>query len=99
VTIDDDRRLTEIVAAIREFAEVSVEREMAILCAVGEGLRADPRIAAEMLAELTGLPLRMVSQAASRRNLTVVLHDRDLPEAMSRLHERGLREPAPAVSQ
>jgi hypothetical protein len=52
-----------------------------------------------MLAELTGLPLRMVSQAASRRNLTVVLHDRDLPEAMSRLHERGLREPAPAVSQ
>ena len=29
----------------------------------------------------------MVSQAASRRNLTVVLSDRDLPDAMSRLHE------------
>ena len=99
VTIDDDRRLEEIVAAIREFAEVSVEREMAILCAVGEGLRADPRLAAEMLAELTGLPLRMVSQAASRRNLTVVLHDRDLPEAMSRLHEREFRQPAPTVSR
>jgi aspartokinase len=40
-----------------------------------------------LIAALDGFPLRMVSQAASRRNLTVVLSDRDLPDAMSRLHE------------
>jgi len=30
----------------------------------------------------------MVSQAASRRNLTVVLADRDVPAAMERLHQK-----------
>jgi aspartate kinase len=87
VTVDDDRRLPEIVAALEQFAEVTVERDMAILCAVGDGLRTDPRLAIRLLATLEGMPLRMVSQAASRRNMTVVLNDRDVAAAMSRLHE------------
>ncbi len=79
VTVDDDRQLAAIVAALEQFAEVSVERDMAILCAVGDNLRTDPRLAIRLLSALEGVPLRMVSQAASRRNITVVLRD-----AMSR---------------
>jgi aspartate kinase len=86
VTIDDDRRLPEIANGLREFAEVTIEPSMAILCAVGENLRVDPAFAIRMLAGLDGVPLRMVSQAASRRNITVVIRDADLPIAMSRLH-------------
>ena len=33
VTIDDDRRLAEIASALREFAEVTIEPQMALLCA------------------------------------------------------------------
>ena len=33
------------------------------------------------------VPLRLVSQAASRRNITFVLRDADVPHAMMRLHE------------
>jgi aspartokinase len=36
---------------------------------------------------LEEVPLRMISQAASRRNITVVLRQSDLPHAMERLHE------------
>jgi hypothetical protein len=36
----------------------------------------------------------MVSQAASRRNLTIVLNDHDLPAAMARLHDAWFAEPA-----
>jgi aspartate kinase len=86
VTIDDDRRLPEIADGLREFAEVAIEPQMALLCAVGENLRVDPAFAIRMLAGLDGVPLRMVSQAASRRNVTVVIRDSDLPAAMSRLH-------------
>ena len=86
VTIDDDRRLPDIARGLREFAEVTIEPEMALLCAVGENLRVDPAFAIRMLAGLDGVPLRMVSQAASRRNVTVVIRDSDLPAAMSRLH-------------
>ncbi|MBA2302662.1 MAG: lysine-sensitive aspartokinase 3, partial [Acidobacteria bacterium] len=39
-----------------------------------------------VIAAFGRLPLRMVSQAASRRNVTVVLDDADVAAAMSRLH-------------
>jgi aspartate kinase len=94
VTIDDDRRLEEIARALREFAEVTIEPQMALLCAVGENLRVDPAFAIRMLAGLDGVPLRMVSQAASRRNVTVVIRDSDLPIAMSRLHNAWFATPA-----
>jgi aspartate kinase len=86
VTVDDDARLGDIVQALREFAEVNVEGGLAILCAVGDNLRTDPRIAARVIGALNGFPVRMVSQAASRRNVTIVLRDEDLASGMSRLH-------------
>jgi aspartate kinase len=87
MTLDDDRRLEAIVADLRAFAEVNVDTGMAILSAVGNNLQREPHLAVRLIAALDGLPLRMVSQAASRRNLTLVLSDRDLPDAMSRLHQ------------
>lgn len=87
VTIDDDRRLSAIIEGVADFAEVQVEPGMAILCAVGDGLQRDPRVAARMLGALDGFRLRMVSQAASRRNITVVLRDADVAAAMTRLHD------------
>jgi aspartate kinase len=98
VTIDDDRRLPEIAQSLGEFAEVTIEVNMAILCAVGENLRADPAFAIRMLTGLDGIALRMVSQAASRRNVTVVLRDSDVAAAMSRLHEAWFVDALPAAS-
>ena len=60
---------------------------MAIVCAVGENLRADPTLFGRAIDALERIPLRLVSQAGSRRNVTFVLRDVDLPEAMNRLHE------------
>ena len=45
---------------------------------------------------LEGVPLRMVSQAASRRNVTVVLSDRDVAAAMTRLHDAAFDASEPA---
>lgn len=88
VTIDDRRRLTEIVDALSEFADVRCEHEMAIVCAVGEGLQADPSLAAEVLRSVGDVPLRLVSQAASRRNITFVIRESDLERALARVHTR-----------
>jgi len=93
VTIDDNRNLPDIAAALREFAEVTIEPDMALLCAVGENLRVDPAFAIRMLAALDGVGLRMVSQAASRRNVTVVIRDSEVGAAMSRLHDTWFAEP------
>jgi aspartate kinase len=88
VTIDDRRALDAIVAELSEFAEVSSEDHMAIVCAVGEGLRRDPTLATRMLGALEGLPLVMVSQGGSRQNITAVVRDDDIASAMERLHHR-----------
>jgi aspartate kinase len=87
VTVDDRRHLDPITEALSEFAEVSIESEMALLCAVGDRLRSDASITPRVLRVLEGVPLRMVSQAASRRNITVVLRQTDLSGAMQRLHQ------------
>jgi aspartate kinase len=87
VTVDDPRRLPDIVAELSGFAEVSCEAQMAIVCVVGDGLQADPAVAARVLTSVGDVPLRMVSQAAGRRNITFVIRERDVPTALSRLHE------------
>jgi aspartate kinase len=87
VTVDDGRHLDALTDALGEFSEVTVEPQMALLCAVGDRLRSEPTIGARVLRVLEEVPLRMVSQAASRRNITVILRQADLSRAMHRLHE------------
>jgi len=87
VTVDDRRNLDAIVQALSDFSEVSIESELALLCAVGDSLQEAPEIAARVVSVLEEVPLKMISQAASRRNITVVLRQADLPHAMQRLHE------------
>jgi len=91
VTVDDTRRLDAILDNLHTFAEASCERDMAIICAVGENLRADATLFARAVTSLERIPLRLVSQAASRRNITFVLRDADVPHAMMRLHESFFR--------
>ena len=61
---------------------------MAIMCAVGDGLQDDPTFVSELLAAIGGVPIRMVSQAAARRNITLVIQADDLAPTLERVHER-----------
>ena len=91
VTIDDTRHLPEIIAKLEEVADVTYEEDMAVLCAVGEGLKNDPSFVAHLLDAVGGVPIRMLSQAAARRNITLVIR-----EARSRVDADAR---APAFSQ
>jgi aspartate kinase len=93
VTVDNTRRLDDVINNLRKFAEVNVEPEMAIVCVVGENLRSDATLFGRAVTSLDRVPLRLVSQAASRRNITFVLRDADVPEAMNRLHEAFFLKP------
>lgn len=88
VTIDDAAAIDAIEAELQPFADVRRTPDVALLCVVGERLRIDGGLCPAILESLGGLPLHMVSQAASRQNLTLVVDERDLPTAMSRLHAR-----------
>ena len=87
MSVDDDRRLAAIEEELREFGDVRIDRNMAIVSAVGDALLRDATITCRVIAALEGVPLRMVSQAAARRNLTVVVDEASAGRAMSRLYE------------
>ena len=93
VTVDNTRRLDDIISNLRTFAEVSTESDMAIVCVVGENLRSDPTLFARAVTTLQRIPLRLVSQAGSRRNITFVIRDSDAVDAMNLLHDELFRAP------
>ena len=87
LTVDDVRRLDEIVENLQAFSEVACEPKMAIVSVVGERLLEEPALFGKAIVALGHVPLRLVSQAAARRNITFVIRDADVTEAMTRLHD------------
>jgi aspartate kinase len=98
VTIDDATHLEGIVSGLSAFADVSVASELALVAVVGEGYGTDPRAFTRVVRALEGIPLRLVSQADARRNVTLVIDEDDLPRAMGQLHAEFFR-PAPHPSK
>jgi aspartokinase len=54
---------------------------------VGEGLQQDPTLVGEVLRAVGDVPVRLLSQAASRRNITFVIPEDEVPRALGRLHD------------
>jgi len=90
VTVDSPRNLDAAVGALGQFAEVTVEKERAIICVVGEGLRSMPGIAGHVFEALreAGVNVLMISQGASKINVALVVADRDAEAAVRALHRK-----------
>ena len=97
LTIDDPARLDEICQALQEFSEVSVERDQAIVCIVGDNLRHTPGVAARAFGALRGINIRMISQGASLLNLGFVVAACDVEKTVKLLHQEFFRSVDPAV--
>ncbi len=97
LTIDDTRALAAIRAEIESFADVSIEKNLAIVCMVGENLRRTPGVAARIFQALGDIDVRMVSQGASRLNLSLIVAAADLRRAVESLHRELFRSPDPAA--
>jgi aspartate kinase len=97
LTIDDPPRLDEICQALREFSEVSVEKDQSIVCIVGDNLRHTPGVAARAFGALPGINIRMISQGASLLNIGFVVAARDAEKAVKLLHQEFFSSADPAV--
>jgi len=87
LTIDDAGSLPDIIAELGSLGTVSVESGRAMVCVVGEGLRTTPGIAARVFATVAHINVSLISQGASRVNLTFVVDEARVREAVLRLHE------------
>ena len=87
LTIDRTDRLERITAALREFAEVSHTSGQVIVCLVGDNIRHTPGMAGKIFTAVEGISIRMISQGASRVNVSFVIDEKDLRPAVEALHE------------
>ncbi len=97
LTIDKTARLPEILEELRQFSEVSVEEDQAIVCLVGDNIRYTPGVAARAFKALEQVNIRMISQGASLLNLGLVVAGSDLRAANQALHTEFFSELDPAV--
>lgn len=99
LTIDQTHLLDEILAELSKIAEVTVESQRAIVCLVGEAIRETPGVAARVFAALAraGVNVRMISQGASLLNISLVVDDGQVVEAVKALHAEFFSETDPEV--
>jgi aspartate kinase len=97
LTIDNAGSLPAIRAEIEEFAGVNVEENQAIVSLVGENIRHVLDLAARAFVALRNANVRMISQGASRLNISVVVPAADLKCAVESLHREFFANPDPAA--
>lgn len=90
LTVDQTDRLPGAVRDLRALGEVDVEEGYAIVCVVGEALRATPGVAARVFGALRGINVALISQGASGINLTFVVGEAFAPSAVRLLHREWL---------
>jgi aspartate kinase len=87
LSLDDTTSLAEIVAELGKLGSVTIEEKRAILCVVGEGLRTTPGIAARIFSTISDINVSLISQGASRINLTFAVEEDRVRETVARLHK------------
>lgn len=89
LTIDNDKNLDAAVDELKKIATVRVEKQHAIVCVVGQGMRERVGIASTVFDAVAGagVNLRMISQGASEINIAFVVRNEDIAPAVKALHD------------
>ena len=101
LSLDDSRGLEAIVPELERLGSVTVETNRAMICVVGAGLRGTPGIAARVFNTISDINVMLISQGSSAINLTFVIEERQMGEAVRRLHTTFFKEckvPSPTSS-
>jgi aspartate kinase len=93
LSMEDTRRLPAILQDLEALGSVRVSHGNAIICVVGEGIAQMPGIAARVFGTISGINVVMISQGASSINLTFVVAEQDVQEAVRRLHAAFFPDP------
>ena len=97
LTVDSNEAIPAIAADLEKLAYVKYEGRKAIVCLVGENIRGTPGIAAKVFTAISDINVRMISQGASEINITFVIEEDEVPEAVRRLHQTFFSELDPNV--
>lgn len=73
LTIDNTENLEQILHELEQFGKVEVNRNMTIVCLVGDIIREERGFASKVFHALDGIPIRMISYGGSRFNISILV--------------------------
>jgi aspartate kinase len=95
LTVDSNEAIPAIAADLQKLADVKYEGRKAIICLVGENIRAQRGIAAEVFSTIPDVNVRMISQGASEINISFVVEEDDVPRVIQALHNKFFADADP----
>jgi aspartate kinase len=97
VTVDSRAALPAISADLSKLADVKYEGNKALICLVGEDIRGISGISGQVFSAISHINVRMISQGASEINMSFMVNEEDVEEAIRSLHKKFFASPDPAI--
>lgn len=87
LTLENTDSLDQVVCELTRLGEVEVETGYAVICVVGEGLRASTGLASKVFSTIDDVNIALVSHGASSVNLTFVVKEHVVGDVINKLHK------------
>ena len=97
LSVDSNQQLPQICAELAKIADVKMEGHKALVCLVGEDIRGHNGIAGQVFSAISHVNVRMISQGASEINMSFMIDEEDVEEAVRSLHEHFFANPDETV--
>ncbi|MGP8175299.1 MAG: lysine-sensitive aspartokinase 3 [Terracidiphilus sp.] len=97
LTVDSNDNLPAIAADLSKLADVKYEGRKALICMVGEDIRGQSGMAAQVFTAIRHINVRMISQGASEINMSFMIEEDDADEAVRSLHAAFFKDPDPTI--
>ena len=86
LTLDNPADIDKIVEELRRLGDAEAEPGYAVICVVGEGLRASTGLASKIFSTIDDVNIALVSHGASAVNLTFVVREEVVADVIKKLH-------------
>lgn len=97
LSVDSTEKLPELTADLSKLADVKYEGRKALVCLVGGNIRGQNGIAAQVFHAVRHVNVRMISQGASEINMSFMIEEDDVEEAVRSLHAAFFADPDPEI--
>ena len=97
LTVDSNDNLPALAADLGQLADVKYEGRKALICMVGDDIRGQNGMAAQVFSAIRHINVRMISQGASEINMSFMIDEDDADEAVRSLHATFFQDPDPAI--
>jgi aspartate kinase len=85
LTIDNCKNLDLIISELEGLGEVEVDRNLTIVCVVGDMVSEEKFFSKQVFEALEGIPVRMISYGGSQYNISLLVSMNDKKETLQKL--------------